>query len=502
MIRGVGLDFDADPNGPENADSGDEFVIPSLADWVQSYPLLDHTKALHKPKSGKEEISDVDRMCQILKTHRRSLEDVVRALNGCGASPSKSLLEQVLRRFSNDWVPAFGTFSWAKSQTGYVHSPEVCDLMVDILGKSKKFHLMWELAEEMSGMEGYVSFVTMSKIIRRLAKAKKFEDAIEAFKGMNRFGVSKDIKSLNVLMDAMVKGDSVESAEEAFSAFKDEVGLSSESFNILIHGFCKCRKLDDARRVMEEMEKHGLRPDSVSYTCFVDAHCREKDFRSAESILKEMTQKGCPPNVVTYTIYMHALGKAKQINEALGVYEKMKSRGCVPDTSFYNSLIYILSKAGRSKDAQEIFEDMEAEGVDRDVLTYNTMIAAACERSQELVALKLLKKMEEESCQPDLKTYAPLLKMCTRKKRMRVLHFLLSHMLRNNVSIDLGTYELLVRGLCKSGKLDKACSFLEEMVSKGWTPRETICKLLIEKLDAAGMVKEKEHAEKLMSTVK
>lgn len=430
------------------------------------------------------------------------MENVVGALTGCGVSPSKSLLEQVLRRFSNEWVPAFGAFSWAKSHTGYVHSPEVCNLMVDILGKSKKFHLMLKLVEEMSGNEGYVSLVTMSKVIRRLAKARKHEHAIEAFKAMDRFGIDKDIESLNLLMDALVKGDSVESAREAFLAFKEEKGFNLESFNILIHGYCKCRKLDEARMIMEEMNKHGLRPDSVSYTCFIEAYCHEKDFRGAESILEEMAEKGSPPNVVSYTIYMHALGKAKQIKEALGVYEKMKSRGCVPDSSFYSSLIYILSKAGRTKDAQEIFEDMETQGVTRDVLTYNTMIAAACEHSQEELALMLLKRMEEKSCKPDLKTYTPLLKMCTRMKRMRVLQFLLSHMLQNNVSADRATYGLLIRGLCMSGELDQACWFLKEMVSKEWVPRETLCKLLIEKLESAGMLKEKEHTEKLISTVK
>lgn len=496
------LDFGPNPNRPENSDSDDDFLIPSLADWVQTFPLLDNTKFGHKPKSSLEEITDVDRICKILKNHHRSPENVIKALTGCGVSPSKSLLEQVLRRFSNDWIPAFGVFSWAKSHTGYEHSAEVCNFMVDILGKSKNFHLMLELVEEMSRTEGYVSLVTVSKVIRRLAKARKYEHAVEAFKAMDRFGVDMDIDSLNLLMDALVKGDSVESSQEAFLAFKEEIGFNLESFNILIHGFCKCRKLDEARMVMEEMKKKGLRPDSVSYTCFIEAYCHEKDFQSAESILEEMTENGSPPNVVTYTIYMHALGKAKQINEALGVYVKMKSRGCIPDSSFYSSLIYILSKAGRIKDAQELFEDMEAEGVRRDVLTYDTMIAAACEHSQEEVALTLLKKMEEESCKPDLKTYTPLLKMCAKMKRMRVLQFLLSHMLQNDVSVDRATYELLIRGLCKSGKLDRACWFIEEMVSKEWVPRETVRKLLIEKLEGAGMLKEKRHVEKLISEAK
>ncbi|KAK4799420.1 hypothetical protein SAY86_024785 [Trapa natans] len=496
------LDFGHYPGGSENSDSGDDFSIPSLAEWARTFPPLDRNTFGLRPEGAPEEIPDVERICRILRNHHRSPDDVVGALIGCGVSPSKSLLEQVLRRFSNDWISTFGAFSWAKSHTGYVHSPEVCNLMVDILGKSKRFPLMLKLVEEMSGTEGYVSLVTMSKVIRRLAKARKYKCAIEAFKTMDHFGIDKDIKSLNILMDALVKGDSVESARETFLAFKEEIGFNLESFNVLIHGFCKCRKLEEARTIMEEMKKDGLKPDAFSYTCLVEAYCHEKDFRSVECVLAEMMENGSPPNTVTYTIYMHALGKAKQIKEALGVYEKMKSRGCIPDSSFYSSLIYILSKAGRTKYAQEIFEDMEAQGVTRDVLTYNTMIAAACQRSQEEVALTLLKKMEEEPCKPDLKTYAPLLKMCMRMKRMRVLRFLLSHMLQNDVSIDRATYSSLVIGLCTSGELDQACRFLEDMVSKEWIPKDTVCKMLIKKLERAGMLKEKERTEKLISSVR
>ena len=99
-------------------------------------------------------------------------------------------------------------------------------------------------------------------------------------------------------------------------------------------------------------------------------------------------------------------------------------------------------------------------------------------------------------------TYAPLLKMCCQKRRMKVLDFLLIHMFRNDVSIDAGTYALLVRGLCMSGKLELACSFFEEMVSKGMVPMNATYKMLVEKLNKNCMGEAKEQIEKLRSQVK
>ncbi|KAH9650335.1 pentatricopeptide repeat-containing protein [Citrus sinensis] len=461
----------------------EDFVIPSLAGWVESHRLNEKSRISSRVLSENHE-TDVDKISKILSKQYQSPDKVVEALKGCGVSVSNSLVEQTLRRFSNDLTPAFGFFTWAKTQTGYMHTPEMYNTMVDVLGKSKKFCLMWELVKEMDELNnGYVSLATMSTIMRRLVRGGRYDDAVEAFRGMKKYGVEKDTRALSVLMDTLVKGNSVEHAYKVFLEFKDCIPLSSQIFNILIHGWCKTRKVDDAQKAMKEMFQQGFSPDVVSYTCFIEHYCREKDFRKVDDTLKEMQEKGCKPSVITYTIVMHALGKAKQINEALKVYEKMKSDDCLPDTSFYSSLIFILSKAGRVKDANEIFEDMKKQGVVPNVLTYNTMISSACARSEEENALKLLQKMEEDLCKPDCETYAPLLKMCCRKKRMKVLNFLLTHMFKNDVSMDAGTYASLVRGLIESGKLELACSFFEEMVSKGIVPHHNTYKMLEEKLE-------------------
>lgn len=472
----------------------DDFVIPSLASWVENHPKVKHFLT-EKPET------QVDKLTKILKKPHASPDKVVQALNGYTLSVSSDLVEQLLKRFSNSWISAYGVFIWAKTQTGYRLTPELYNFMVDALGKAKRFDLMLDLVKEMNQIEGYVSLDTMLNVMRRLAKACRFSEAIEAFRRLEDYGVEKDVMALNGLMDALVKGDSVEHAYEIFVEFKEFVTLNSKSFNILVHGFCKARRLDDARKILNEMEDYGFKPCIVSYTSFIEAYCHEKDFRNVDAVLDEMKEKGCKPNTVTYTIVMHGRGKAGEVGKALEVYEKMKNDGCLPDSPFYSSLIFILSKAGRLKDSNEIFDDMKKQGVKPNVLSYNTMISSACRLSLEEKALGLLRRMEEDSCKPDISTYVPLLKMCCRKKRMKVLNFLLSHMLNNDVSIDHATYTALIRGLCNSGKLEQACAFFEEMVLKGMEPKNFIRKMLLEKLEKENMTEAKQKAQDLMLNV-
>lgn len=485
------------------SEDDEDFVIPSLANWVESQKF--NREQVSVGNVVKKPVEGIDKVGEFLNKKDASHGDVVKELSGCDVVVTESLVLQVLRRFSNGWNQAYGFFIWAKSQTGYMHSAQSYNAMVDVLGKCRNFDLMWELVDEMKKSEesGLVTLDTMSKVMRRLAKSGKYSEAVEAFLGMEMsYGVKTDTYAMNSLMDALVKENSIEHAHEVFLKLFDTIKPDARTFNILIHGFCKARKFDDARTMMDLMKVAEFNPDVVTYTSFVEAYCREGDFRRVNEILEEMRENGSNPNVVTYTIVMHSLGKSKQVVEALGVYEKMKEDGCVPDAKFYSSLIHILSKTGRFKDAAEIFEDMTNQGVSRDVLVYNTMISAALHHSRDEMALRLLKRMEEEeeACNPNVETYAPLLKMCCHKKKMKLLGILLHHMVKNDVSIDVSTYILLIRGLCMSGKVEEACLFFEEAVRKGMVPRDSTCKMLVEELEKKNMAEAKLKIQSLVQS--
>ncbi|KAK9137416.1 hypothetical protein Sjap_008010 [Stephania japonica] len=475
----------------------DDFVIPSNMNWVGGLKAPDEK---FDSKHGSFGIvdNDVAIVTRILMGDFAMPEDVVQALNGCDSCPSNSLVDKMLKRFSNDWVCAFGLFKWAQTNIRYKHSADAYDSMVDILGKLKQFDIMWGLVEEMVKVEGLISMRTMSKIMRRLAGAGRWVDAVAVFREVERYGLTRDILCMNLLLDTLCKERCVEHAQDVFLEFKNVIPPDQHTFNILIHGWCKARRLDNARSIMEDMGDHGFLPCVISYTSFIEAYCRDKDFRKVDSLLNEMQENGCPPNIVTYTIVMHSLGKAKETNEAMEIYEKMKRNSCVPDTSFFNSLIYILSKAGRLQDAHKIYEEMSRSGSSPNVTTYNTMIAAACEHSQENSALKLLHEMEESGCKADLKTYAPLLKMCCRKKWIKVLSYLLNDMVRKDISLDLGTYSIIIHGLCKSEQLEKACQFFEEVVLKGLIPFNSTFNLLVDVLERKKMEEAKRRVQDLM----
>ncbi|RAL51585.1 hypothetical protein DM860_011087 [Cuscuta australis] len=473
----------------------DDFVIPSLWDWIENDKIQMQEIGAEGLKNVA--VSDVDKISQTLKNPFQSPDDVLQALGVCNVDLSEGLVERILKRFSYEWIKSYGFFKWVKLQSNFNLSPHLYNVMIDNLGKTRNFVAMWELVEEMSLLEGYVTLETATIVIRRLGKAGCYEDAVEAIPRLERFRVHKDTNLVNILINALVNGGSVERAYDVYLHEKLHISPNPSTFNMLIHGWCKIRNMEKAKRTIQDMVRHGFSPDSVSYTCLIEAHCRERDFPKVYATLDEMQKKGCPPTVVTYSIVMKALGSAKEHQKALEMYEKMKGIGCL-DAHAYGVLINILYSSSRLNDSAKVFEDMTKQGITPNLQTFNVMIRLAAKSLKEEEALKLLKKMEECQCKPDLNTYAQLLKMCCKLKRMKVLSFLMNHMCNNDVAMDLQTYVLLVGGLCKIGKHEYACSLFEQSVQKGFLPTDTMYRKLVQELEKKGISEESERIKQLM----
>ncbi|OVA20466.1 Pentatricopeptide repeat [Macleaya cordata] len=433
------------------------------------------------------------------------LQSLLQDRSCCSIYLSSYLVERLLQRFEDDWKSALGFFRWAGTRTDYAHTPEAYDKVVDILGKSKQMERMCLLVEEMRE-RNYVTLKTIAKLMRRLAGAGRYKDAIKMFDDLGTFGLEKDTESMNLLLDTLCKEKRVELAREVFLELKKHISPNAHSFNIFIHGWCKFNRVDEAHWTIQEMKGHGCRPCVISYSTIIQAYCNQSNFRKVYELLDEMQIQGCPPNVVTYTTLMHSLAKSEEFEEALQIYERMKLVGCKPDTLFYNSLIHVLGRAGRLKDAAHVFEvEMPMNNIAPNSSTYNTMISMFCHHSQEQNALNVLKEMEKSTfCKPDLQTYNPLLKLCFRTgKTDSNLSTLLDDMINKHyLGLDLSTSTLLIHGLSRANKCERAYTIFEEMIRQEITPRYQTCRLLLDEVKQKNMYDVADKIEDVMKQMK
>lgn len=414
---------------------------------------------------------------------------------------SSELVDKLLHKFKDDWKSALGCFRWAGSRSGYKHTPEAYDMLVDILGRMKQMDKMKALLEEMNQYH-LVTLNTVAKVMRRFAGAGKWEDAVRIFDELGTFGLEKNTESMNLLLDTLCKENKVQQAREIFLELKSHISPDAHTFNIFIHGWCKVNRVDEAYWTIQEMKGHSCRPCVISYSTIIQFYCHQYNFGKVYELLDEMQAQGCPPNVVTFTTILCSLAKSEEFEEALHIVDRMKLAGCKPDTLFYNSLIHTLGRAGFVQEAIYVFEvDMPQTGIKPNTSTYNSLIAMFCRRGQEQNALNVLKDMEKSGlCKPDVQTYYPLLKSCFKTgKTESCLRKLLDDMVnKHHLSLDISTYALLIHGLCRANKCEWAYTIFEEMIGQEITPRYHTCCLLLDEVKQKNMYAAAERIEDLM----
>lgn len=416
-----------------------------------------------------------------------------------------NFVDRVLNCFKDDWKSALGAFRWAQSRPNYKPSPELYDKLVDILGKMKKMEKMLSLIGEMH-VDHLISLNTIAKVMRRFAGAGEWKEAVRTFDELGRFGLERNTESINLLLDTLCKEYKVQQAREIFYELKLHIPPNANTFNILIHGWCKVNRVEEAYWTIQEMKGSGCCPCVISYSTIIKSYCQQFNFPKVYELLDEMQGQGCVPNIVTFTTIMCFLTKSGAFEEALKIAERMKSVGCKPDTLFYNALIHTLGMAHRLQEATHVLKvEMPRNGVRPNTSTYNTIIAMFCHHMQEDRALESLRDLESSPfCKPDVQSFFPLLKLYFKVgKTDELLKKLVNDIVnKHHLCFDLSSYSLLIHGLCRANKCEWAYLIFEDMVRQGITPRYKTCSVLLQQIKQKNMYEAADRIELFMKKMK
>lgn len=312
---------------------------------------------------------------------------------------------------------------------------------------------------------------------------------------MEKFRLTPDNEAFHALLHALCIHGNVEEAEEFMLVHKKLFPLETESFNIILNGWCNISvDIFEAKRVWREMSNYCITPDATSHTHMISC-----------------------------------FSKIGNLFDSLRLYDTMKKRGWMPGIEVYNSLVYVLTRENCLKEALKIIDKMKEEGLQPDSVTFNSMICPLCEARKLPQARILLHTMVEDNLSPTIETYHAFLKGTDYQGTLEFLGRMKSEGLGPNgdsfliilekffkleqpanalqIWQEMKTfevvpsclhYERMVEGLATCGWLIRAREFHEEMISNGFLEDPKIKKLLQEEV-LDGVRKEKQHVKKVVN---
>jgi pentatricopeptide repeat protein len=180
---------------------------------------------------------------------------------------------------------------------------DACSRVGDMVAATKIF-------QEMSETQCVPDVITYSTLIKGYCLNDDLDQALQLFSNMQKKGIRPDAIVFNSLLDGCAKRQMPALCEQVIQDMESAgVVPSNHSASILIKLYGRCKDLDAALRVINEMpQKYGFKPNNAVYTCLMSACIANGRLDKAMELRARMAKEGvCPDEKTISTLLRGAL---------------------------------------------------------------------------------------------------------------------------------------------------------------------------------------------------
>ncbi|KAJ0112727.1 hypothetical protein Patl1_00831 [Pistacia atlantica] len=233
---------------------------------------------------------------------------------------SNDLIDKVLKRvrFSHgNPLQALEFYKYVSSRRGFYHSSFSLDTMLYILGRGRRFDLIWDLLVDTKRKDqSLISPRTMQVVLARVAKE------------MKEYGCYPD----------------------------------AAAYNSAIRNYCIAKRLGDAFELMDEMVRKGLDLNATTYNLFFRVFYWSNDLKSAWNLYQRMMDSGCLPNTQSCMFIIRLFRRQEKVEMALRLWNDMVEKGFGSYVLVSDVLFDLLCDMGKLVEAEKCFLEMIEKG--------------------------------------------------------------------------------------------------------------------------------------------
>merc|ERR1719326_2425729 len=171
--------------------------------------------------------------------------------------------------------------------------------------------------EDMEESQCVPDLITYSTMIKGHCINNDLDQALELFSLMQEKGIRPDAIVFNSLLDGCAKKQMPALCEQVISDMEAAgVVPSNHSASILIKLYGRCKDLDAAFRVINEMpRKYGFRANNAVYTCLMSACIANGHLDKALDLRVRMLNDGIYPDERTYSTLLRGALRACSVEQ-------------------------------------------------------------------------------------------------------------------------------------------------------------------------------------------
>uniref|UniRef100_A0A1D1XML8 Pentatricopeptide repeat-containing protein At4g01990, mitochondrial n=1 Tax=Anthurium amnicola TaxID=1678845 RepID=A0A1D1XML8_9ARAE len=216
--------------------------------------------------------------------------------------------------------------------------------------------------------------IEVIKYVKELRKYKRFAQALELMKWMDRKGIEMTYSNHAIRVDLLSKTEGLDSAERYFSNLP-EPAKNHLTYGALLNCYCTEKLADKATALYERMKLLNYDSTTLVYNNLMILYLKLHQPEKVPPLMEDMKAKNISPDNLTYCILMNSYASLKDIDAVEQVVCELEDKGAetLPWTVYSNlSSIYI--SAGLTEKAESALKMLEVTLDKKDRTSFHFLI--------------------------------------------------------------------------------------------------------------------------------
>ncbi|XP_057840840.2 putative pentatricopeptide repeat-containing protein At5g09950 [Cryptomeria japonica] len=243
--------------------------------------------------------------------------------------------------------------------------------------------------------------------VHELCEQGRFMEALQIFHEMKRSGVVVDSNTYTSLLQGCINLKALDQGKLIHEHMKS-TGFEATLFqmNCLVNMYVKCRSLENARKVFDEIPHRN----AVSWSAMMAGYVQQGHEDEALELFRAMARTSMEVSCFALGSAMRACANL-QVN-GLDMGQQLHTH--IIKTGFYwndvlsNVLVHMYAECGSMVDARQVFDKMPQ----RNSISFNAMISVSSQHERNDDALKLFCEMQQLGMKPNHFTFASVITAC------------------------------------------------------------------------------------------
>ncbi|EFJ18578.1 hypothetical protein SELMODRAFT_112505, partial [Selaginella moellendorffii] len=196
----------------------------------------------------------------------------------------------------------------------------------------------------------------VNNMIRCYTRVNRIQEALDLYRKMPYFGCHPDNCTFGLLIDWCGKFGSRKELQRIFLDLRASPhNADAQTFNTMIHNFCKQRDFANAREAANQMKAWGIPFSSATYAILIHMYAKARDSKAAAELYADYLRSGLEPNLIVYNNVILSYGSSGFPGHAQNILGDIRKAGLAPDRFTYCTLISSWARAGAMLQARRWF---------------------------------------------------------------------------------------------------------------------------------------------------